>query len=57
MGEKSHRRYIIFKFAALGGGGIIFVPSAKKWGRIFVPGDICANIDKIGDFLEYSLNF
>ena len=40
--SESVRRYIIFKF-----GGIIFVPSAKKWVGLFVLGDSWANIDKI----------
>ena len=40
-----------------GGGGKIFVPLAKKWGRIFVPGDFYGNIDKIKDYFIILLNF
>ena len=40
-----------------GGGRKIFVPLAQKWGRIFVPGDFYANIDKIKDYFLILLNF
>ena len=49
--------YILQICRPRGGGGKIFVPLAKKWGRIFVPGDFYGNIDKIKDYFIILLNF